>query len=79
MTTTNKREPKKCDFETYFLVSQEDLYKIDSMLGALNLAIKEILEWRPLKQRIWEGTPAQWDFDERVNSVIRWNEGTDES
>lgn len=76
--TTPQTQPKRYDFETYFLVSQEDLYKIDSMLNALNLAIKEILERRPIQERRWEQTPAQWDFDERVNSVIYWDEGADE-
>jgi hypothetical protein len=75
---TSKKEPKKYDFETYFLISQEDLYKIDSMLGALNLAITEILERRPVKERRWAETPAQWDFDEHINSVIRWNTGVTE-
>ena len=30
--------------ESYFLISQDDVDKIDSLVGALNLAITEILE-----------------------------------
>lgn len=70
----DKKTEKTHDFETYFLVSQQDLYKIDGMIGALNLAITEIMESRPVKDRRWETTPAQWDYDERINAIIHWND-----
>jgi len=74
---SKENETNKKDWENYFLVSQDDLYKIDGMIGALNLAITEILERRPVKEKRWEGTPAQWDYDERINAVIRWNDPID--
>lgn len=54
----------------YFLVSQDDIYKIDCMVGALNLAITEILERRPVSEKLWAETPAQDDFNEQVGEII---------
>jgi hypothetical protein len=65
----NQRQPK-LDLERYFLVSQEQIYKIDCMVGALNLAITEILERRPVKYDVWQATPAQNKFDRQVGDII---------
>jgi hypothetical protein len=54
----------------YFLVSQDDIYKIDCMVGALNLAITEILERRPIREKLWETTLAQDDFNQQVGEII---------
>ncbi len=60
---------KRADKE-YFLVSQDDIYKIDCMIGALNLAITEILERRPVSEKLWQTTPAQDDFNQQVGEII---------
>jgi hypothetical protein len=60
----------KLDLEKYFLVSQAQTYKIDCMVGALNLAITEILERRPVKYDLWQTTPAQNEFDRQVGDII---------
>jgi hypothetical protein len=62
-------EPK-LEFENYFLVSQEDLYKIDCLIGALNLAVTEILERRPVKEKRWAPMPAQNDYDDQISKII---------
>jgi hypothetical protein len=66
------KEPKapKLEFEDYFLVSQEDIYKIDCLIGALNLAVTEILERRPVKEKRWAPMPAQNDYDDQISKII---------
>jgi hypothetical protein len=54
----------------YFLVSQEDLYKIDCLIGCLNLAITEILERRPVRDHSRDPTPAQEEYDAQVANLI---------
>lgn len=56
--------------ERLFLVSQSDIDKIDSLVGALNLAITEILEGRPVRDPCPERGAAQADYDEQVGEVI---------
>ena len=63
-------DSRQRDAETYFLVSQEDIYKIDSLIGALNFAIAEILEMRPVKSKSFETTPRLWEYDEQINAII---------
>ena len=60
----------KLDHTKYYLVSEDDIYKIDCLIGALNLAVTEILEWRPVKHDLWRTTPAQSAYDEEVGQVI---------
>lgn len=54
----------------YFLVSQEDLYKIDCLIGSLNLAVTEILERRPIRDHSLDPTPAQDEYDAYIASNI---------
>jgi hypothetical protein len=54
----------------YFLVSQEDLYKIDSLIGALNLAITEILEKHPIRNDPDQSTSAQDDLDRQLEMIF---------
>jgi hypothetical protein len=61
-----RREPN----QRYFLVTQDDLYKIDCMLGVLNLALSEILERRPVDDHSGDPTPAQDEYDEHINAVV---------
>lgn len=60
--------------ETYYLISQTEIDKIDSLIGALNLAISEILEGRPIMDRRAERTCAQADFDEQVGPNLHQGE-----
>lgn len=56
--------------ESYFLVSQGQIDKIDSLIGALNLAVSEILESCPVRDQRAERMEAQLDYDERIGDVI---------
>ena len=56
--------------ENYFLVSQDDIYKIDCLIGALNLAVTEILERRPVKEKRFGAMPAQNDYDDQISKII---------
>jgi hypothetical protein len=62
----NNGSPKK----DLFLVTEDDLFKIDCMLSALNLAITEILERRPVREKLWEATPAQDDFNHQLSEYL---------
>lgn len=71
-------DPKlKLDTEQYYLVHQCEIDKIDSLVGALNLAITEILEWRPVRKDAWRTTPAQNAYDREVGDVLYRHEQTD--
>jgi hypothetical protein len=79
---TKKKEktmdPKlKLDLEQYYLVHQSEIDKIDSMVGSLNLAITEILEWRPVRKDPWRTTPLQNAYDREVKDVIYRDEQID--
>ena len=50
----------------YFLVSQEDVDRIDSLINALALAIMEILESRPVLDLRSERTVLQQQYDELI-------------
>lgn len=67
----------KLDLEKYYLVHQSEIDKIDSLVGALNLAITEILEWRPVRNDPWRHTPAQNTYDREVGDVIHRNDQID--
>ena len=54
----------------FFLVSQADLDKIDALTGALNLAITEILEGRPVRDHREERMDAQLAYDELTNQYL---------
>jgi len=56
--------------ESYFLISQEDVYKIDNLIGALNLAITEILESRPIHDHRTDRTVLQQQYDELVTPYL---------
>jgi len=56
--------------ESYFLISQADVEKIDSLVGALNLAISEILESRPVEDNRAERKERQRKYDSEVSDVI---------
>jgi hypothetical protein len=56
--------------ERYFLVSQGAIDKIDALVGALNLAITEILEARPVRDYRAENVEFQQAYDEQVGDVI---------
>lgn len=58
------------DLEKYYLVHQSEIDKIDALIGALNLAVSEILELRPVKSDLWRATPAQDDYDDQVGKII---------
>ena len=62
---------KRKEIQSYFLISQKDLYKIDSLIGCLNLAITEILERRPVRDHSSEPTPAQDEYDAHIESLIK--------
>ena len=54
--------------EQFFLVSQTDIDKIDALTSALNLAITEILEGRPIRDH--RRGQAQARYDDQVGEVI---------
>jgi hypothetical protein len=54
--------------DRYFLVSQDDIDRIDALVGALNLAINEILEAHPIIDR--ERMDAQREYDAKVAEVV---------
>ena len=62
-------KPRKTE-ETLFLVSQADIDKIDSLTSALNLAISEILEGRPVQDHRYRRIKAQAEYDDQVGEVI---------
>jgi hypothetical protein len=54
--------------ERYFLISQDALDRIDALVGALNLAISEILEAHPVIDR--ERRDAQQEYDAKIAEVV---------
>ena len=56
--------------ENYFLVSQDDIYKIDCLIGALNLAVGEILEKRPVREKRYSHMPHQNAYDDMIRKTI---------
>jgi len=67
----------KLDLERYYLVHQSEIDKIDALVGALNLAITEILEWRPVRREPFRSTPAQTTYDDEIGKVIYREDWTD--
>jgi hypothetical protein len=53
-----------------FLISQEEIDRVDHLVGALNLAITEILEGQPIRDRRGTQTPAQSDYEDAVSEVL---------
>jgi hypothetical protein len=58
--------------EKYYLVSQGQIDKIDSLIAALGLAVAEILERRPVRSPS-ESTAAQDDYDDAIGNIIYRN------
>lgn len=56
--------------ERLFLVSQADIDKIDALTSALNLAITEILENRPIRDHRANNTRSQTAYDEQVSEIL---------
>lgn len=58
--------------QTYFLVSEEDLEKIDSMISILGLAVGEILQSRRIGDPPDpdEGMPHQGDFNSQIHLAL---------
>ena len=52
--------------ESYFLVSQEAIERIDTLVSALGLAISEILQSRPVRDDGDERTELQQRYDELI-------------
>lgn len=67
----------KLDLERYYLVHQSEIDKIDALVGALNLAITEILERRPVRREPFRPTPAQTAYDDEIGKVIYREDWTD--
>lgn len=57
---TIRRQPPE---ERFFLITQADVDKIDALIGALNLALGEILENRPVRDHRAEHMTAQREYD----------------
>ena len=55
--------------QNYYLVSQEDVDRIDSMLGILNLAVGELLESKCLRDPP-DDFPACEEFDAHMEEVL---------
>lgn len=70
-------QKQKLDLEQYYLVHQCEIDKIDALVGALNLAITEILEWRPVRKDPWRATPLQKAYDREVGEIIHRNDPID--
>jgi hypothetical protein len=56
--------------ERYFLVAQSAIDRIDALVGALNLAITEILEAMPVRDYRDLHIDYQDDFDRKVGDVV---------
>lgn len=67
----------KLDLERYYLVHQSEIDKIDALIGALNLAITEILEWRPVRREPFRPTPAQTTYDDEIGKITYREDWTD--
>lgn len=53
-----------------YLVTEGDLDRLDTLMGALNAAITEILTRRPIRHDPLAPTPAQDDFSDQVNAIV---------
>lgn len=67
----------RLDLERNYLVHRSEIDKIDALVSALNLAITEILEWRPVKSDPMRTTPAQNAYDKEIADIIYRNEQID--
>lgn len=55
---------------THYLLSEDDLDRIDGLVSSLNLAITEIIGRRAVVHEPFPDTPAQDDFNEQCYSAI---------
>lgn len=60
----------RLDGQSNYLLRETDLERIDSLIGALNLAISEIFSCRQIRERAYEGMPAVEDFTTQVELVV---------
>jgi len=56
--------------ESFFLVSQAEIDKIDALISALGFAVSEVLESRPVRDKREASTWAQEEYDRQVGHVI---------
>lgn len=59
--------------DTYYLVTETDLERIDGLISSLDLAISEILQRRAVRYDPFAETPAQNEFYDRVYAEIEKN------
>jgi uncharacterized membrane protein (DUF485 family) len=65
--TTNPEN--KIAFDDFYLVSQRDIDKISALISALDLAVIEILESRPVRTKVYR-EKAQKNYDQLANEII---------
>ena len=58
------------DGQSHYLLRESDLERIDSLIGALNLAISEIFCCRQIRERAEQDTRAVEDFTSQVELVL---------
>ena len=56
--------------KSFFLFSQADIDKIDALISALALAVGEILEGCPVRDRREASRHAQAEYDREIGAVI---------
>lgn len=56
--------------ETHYLVTESDLDRIDTLIGALCSAVTEILTRRRVRHDPLAPTPAQDDFSDLVHEIV---------
>jgi hypothetical protein len=65
-----KQTKHRFDGQSRYLLREADLERIDSLIGALNLAISEILSCREIRERAQREMPAVEDFTSQVELVM---------
>jgi hypothetical protein len=64
-------KPRKNDHQPIeYMITAADYRKIDDLIQALTLAVAEILSRRPVMERPYPESRAQWDYDERINAIV---------
>ena len=56
--------------DEHYLISLSDIEKVDALISALDLAVTEILQGRPVQDRRSEFKHAQLEFDDLTSEVI---------